>query len=145
MDMKGFAILTIAIIGIIVTFTSILAVAIPFFALKYHLAIELKEKYYYSNSELALLSLVSKKYNDTYSMYRVLSEHTVNGFDEDMQKSLKENIALLTSSNCSKLVNTTATILRQGNCEPAENSGEIYLFIPHNQDSLVEKIMLVYK
>jgi len=144
MDLKGFAILTIAILGIITTFTAILAVVVPLLTLKYHLAIEIKNTYEYNNAELALLSLVSKKHNDE-SMYRVLSERGTNGFDENMQKDLKEKLQLLTYSKCFKLVSETETILEPENCEPVENVGEIYLFTPYNQYSLVEKITLVYK
>jgi len=145
MGLKGFAILTIAVVGIIVTVTSIMVMTIPLMMLKYHLAVELKEKYHYSNAELALLAAISKKYNDTYSMYRVLSEHTINGFDQEMQNSLKQNLALLTNSDCFDIVNTTVVILRSKDCLPVGNTGEIFLFVPYNQNSLVEKIMLVYK
>lgn len=143
MGLKGFAIFTITIVGIITTFTAILLITIPLLTLKYHLAIEIKQNYEYNNAQLTLLSLVSKKYNDE-SMYRVLSEHATNGFDESMQESLKEKLVLLTSSKCFKIVNRTSTILEAENCEPAENTGEIYLFTPYNQDNLVEKIILVY-
>lgn len=143
--MKGIAIMTIALIGIITSFTSILAVTIPLLTFKYHLAINLKERYDYNNAELALLTLISTKYNDTYSTYRVLSEHTMNGFDESMKNSLKEKITLMTSSNCFKIVNKAATILKAENCEPVENVGEVNLFVPYNPDNLVEKIILVFK
>ena len=144
MGLKGFAIVTFAIVGIIFTFTSIMSVIVPLVTLKYHLAIELKQTYDYNNAQLSLLGLVSKKHDGTYSMYRVLSEHTVNGFDENMQESLREKLFLLTNSNCSKIVNTTATVLEPENCEPAENTGEIFLFVPYNSNHLVEKIILVY-
>lgn len=147
--MKGYLkglipVLAIAIVGIIVTFTLVVAAAIPLLTLKYHLAIGLKETYHYNNADLALLSLVSGKYNDTYSAYRVLSEHTINGFDWSMQKSLREKLVLLVDTDCFKIVNTTATILRAENCTPAENTGEIFLFKPYSQNDLVEKIILVY-
>lgn len=144
MDMKGFAILTIAIVGIITTVTSIIAMAIPLLTLKYHLAIQLKETYEYNNAELALLGLVSKKYTDTYPMYRVLSEHSINGFDQNMQKSLRDNLKILENSNCSKIVDSKATILEPENCEPTENVGEMPLFLPYNPDNLIERIVLVY-
>jgi hypothetical protein len=143
MGLKGFAILTIAIVGIIVTFTAILAIVVPLLTLKYHLAIEVKNTYEYNNAELALLSLVSKKHNDE-SMYRILSERGTNGFDSSVQEDLKGKLALLTYSKCFKLVSESETILEPENCDPVENTGGIYLFTPYNQNSLVEKITLVY-
>lgn len=142
--MRGFAIFTIAIVGLIFTATSILFVVVPLLTLKYHLTINLKEKYEYDNADLSLLSLISMKYNDTYSMYRVVSEHTLNGFDESMQSSIRDKLILLTGTNCSKIVNTTATILRERNCEAFENLGEMDVFIPYNPENLIEKIILVY-
>lgn len=144
MDMKGFEPFTIAIVGIITTFTVIIGIAIPPLTLKYHLAIDLKETYEYNNAQLTLLSLVSEKHSDTYSMYRVIAERNTNSFDDNMQKSLREKLTLLTGSSCFKIVNDKVTILKAENCEPVENTGDIYIFLPYNQNSLVEKLILVY-
>ena len=142
MGMKGFAPMVFAIVGIIFLF-SVMAIIVPLMVLKYHLVIELKETYDYNNAELALLSLVPKKYNGE-SMYRILAERDTNGFDENMQKSLKENLVLLTNSKCSELTSSSGIIVKPEDCEPAGSRGEIYLFVPYNQKGLVEKIVLVY-
>jgi hypothetical protein len=136
---------TIAIVLIIFTVTSIFSVVIPLLVLKYHLAIEVKNTYDYNNADLALLSLVSKNYNETYSLYRILSEHEINGFDVDMQNSLKGNLNLLLNSNCFKIVNTKITLLKPENCDPVENVGEIPILLPYNTEKLMDKIILVYK
>jgi len=143
--MKGIAILTIALGLIIASVASTLFVLIPFLTFKYHLSLNLIEKYNYNNADLTLLSLISTEHNSSYSTYRVLSEHTMNGFDESMKNSLKEKINLMTNSTCFKIVNKTATILKAENCEPVENVGEINLFIPYNPGKLIEKLILVFK
>lgn len=139
MGLKGL-VFTIAIVGIIFTITMLLAIVLPFFVLKYHLAINLRREYERSNAQLALLALISSKYNDTYSMYRVLSERNSNGFDKLSQK-LEAKVNLLTNSSCFKLVNETAVIY--GNCEAFSNVGEVYMFRPYDQ-GLVEKVILVF-
>lgn len=143
--MKGFLPFTIAIIGIIFTFSSITMLVLPLFILKYHLAINLKREYDYNNAQLALLSLISSKYNDTYSMYRVLSERSLNGFDENMKRKVEGSLEVLTQSKCFRVVNDTATVLENPDCVAVKNVGEVYVFRPYNKDSLTEKIILVYE
>jgi len=140
--MKGQA--EIAVMGIIFTVVAVIAMRMPLIILKYHLAVDLNIEYNYNNAQLTLLSLVSAKYNETYSMYRVISERDSNGFDEDMKGKIISNLDLLTHAKCFRLVDETSTILEKGDCSAAKNSGEIYLFRPYGQ-KLVEKIILVYE
>ena len=140
--MKGQA--EIAIMGMIFTVVAIIAMRIPLLILQYHLAVNLNMEYEYNNAQLTLLSLVSTKYNETYSMYRVISERDSNGFDESMKEKIISNMDLLTHAKCFRLVDETSTILEKGDCSAAKHSGETYLFKPHGQ-KLVEKIFLVYE
>lgn len=141
--MKGQA--EIAIIGLIFTVVSITFTGIIVLIFGYHLAVNLNREYNYNNAQLALLSLVSTKYNETYSMYRVLSERDSNGFDEDMKGKIESNLNLLLQAKCFKITSETATILEKPDCSAAKHSGEIFIFKPYNQDGLVEKIILVYE
>jgi len=143
--MKGFLPFTLAIVGVIFTFTSVMLVVLPLFILKYHLAINLKREYDYNNAQLALLSLISSKYDETYSMYRILSERSLNGFDENMKRKVEGNLEVLTQSKCFRVVNETATILEKPDCVAVKNVGEIYVFRPYNKDKLTEKLILVYE
>jgi hypothetical protein len=141
--MKGFLPFTIAIVGIIVTLTSVIGITLIFLVMKYHLVINLKQEYDYNNAQLALLSLVSSKYNDNYSMYRVISERGSNDF-ENMKMVLEEKLRLVTLSECFRLVNDTATIYEKPGCRAFENTGEIFMFRPYNE-GLVERVILVYE
>ncbi|MEM5854332.1 MAG: hypothetical protein QXG39_09260 [Candidatus Aenigmatarchaeota archaeon] len=143
--MKSIAIITIPILGLIATLTIVASVAVFFYTVKYHLEIIVEEEYDYNNAQLALLSLISHKYNETYSMYRLISERDLNGFDEDMKSELGRLIKITTFSDCVKISNQTSIIFEMGNCKSWKNEGWIYIFKPYNKESLVEKLVMVYE
>jgi hypothetical protein len=143
--MKGQLPLTIGIIGMIFTITAIMIIGFTLIFLKYHLSINLKQEYDYNNGQLTLLSLISSKYDETRSIYRILSERNTNGFDENMRGKIESDLELLTKSKCFKIVNDTATILEKHDCTATKNVGEIYIFRPYGDGKLVEKLILVYE
>jgi hypothetical protein len=143
--MKGFLPITIAIVGLIATATIFVALTLPLFVLKYHLAINIQQEYDYNNAQLILLTLLSYKYNESYSMYQVLAERDVNGFDDSMKAKIEEVGKILTTGKCFRIVNQTSTVFEISNCQAKKSSGEVYIFKPYNKQSLVEKLVLVYE
>jgi hypothetical protein len=143
--MKGFLPITIAIIGLIATATIFVALTLPLFVLKYHLAINVEQEYDYNNAQLILLTILSYKYNESYSMYQVLAERNVNGFDESMKAKIEDVGKILTGGKCFRIVNQTSTVFEISNCSAKKSSGEIYIFKPYNKQSLIEKLILVYE
>lgn len=142
--MKGIALITIGLIGIIISGTILLTGVVFLLSFKYHLDIILKFEYDKSFSDLATLSLTRLNYNATYPSYKLLSEREINGFDEEMKDFLYKKTELLTGSNCFHLVNSTATILPPKDCQPVDHSGSIILFKPYNPSKLAEEIILTY-
>jgi membrane-bound ClpP family serine protease len=134
----------IGIIGMIFTVAGGIFMGIILLLFGYHLSVNLNIEYNYNNAQLTLLSLVSTKYNETYSMYRVISERNSNGFDESMKEKIMSDLDLLTHSKCFRLTDETSTILEKGDCSAAKSSGQIYMIRPYGQ-KLIEKISLVYE
>jgi hypothetical protein len=143
--MKGFLPFTIAIVGLIATVTILIALTLPLFVLKYHLAINLEQEYDYNNAQLILLSLLSYRYKDGYSMYQVFAERNVNGFDDDMKTKVEDVGKILTHGKCFRIVNQTSTVFEIPNCIAKRSSGEVYIFRPYNKQGLIEKLTLVYE
>ncbi|MHA1828275.1 MAG: hypothetical protein ACTSX6_06465 [Candidatus Heimdallarchaeaceae archaeon] len=142
MGLKGmFAPLTVALIGIIITVTIILAAVIFFFSFKYNLTIDLKFEYDKNFADMATLSLFRLNYNRSYTSYKVLSERGINGFDQKMKNFLNVSIALLTRSKCYSL--SGSNVIIPATC-PTSHSDSILLVKPYNPDNLVEKITLAY-
>ncbi|MEM5853175.1 MAG: hypothetical protein QXG39_00915 [Candidatus Aenigmatarchaeota archaeon] len=142
--MKGILPITIAILGVMATSTIFISLTLPILVLKYHLNINLKQEYEYQDSQLILLTLVSSKYNESYSMYQVFSERDSNGFNDDMKDKVYHVIETLSMSRCFKIV-TEKEVILNSNCNPKKNVGEIYIFKPYNERELVEELILVYE
>jgi hypothetical protein len=143
--MKGFLPFTIPIVGLIVTTTVLIMLTLPLFVLKYHLAINIEQEYDYNNAQLILVTLLSYKYNDSYSMYQVFAERNMNGFDEDMKSKIEDVGKILTQGKCFRIVNQTSTVFEISNCVAKRSSGEVYIFKPYNKQGLIEKLILVYE
>lgn len=120
--MRGVAaILAIALLGIIGTFTTILIPSIIFSSFNYGISGEDGQYYNYNRGELAILALVSSKYNSTHTYYRILAENDVNA-----QLKLNQQVGFITKEFSIKGVFPT-----------------ISLFVPYNKDSLVRQFVMV--
>jgi hypothetical protein len=141
MGPKGFAPLTVAIIGLIVIITAFLIPFIAISAFKYHIIASVKLNYEYNSADIVLLELL--KLNKTY---QYLAEMDLPSFEKYvMQKSsfienLNNTLKLLTLSNCFKL-SSNNIIVSSGTCE-TKNVTWTEIFVPYNPQSLVKKLFL---
>lgn len=143
---KGFAPLTLLLIGVIFTIALILLVVVFVFTFRYHVVSNLQLIYNYNNAELAFLTFMRSKFDTTSTGYDILAARKINGFDgnDRMKLFVEEKLNMTTLSNCYKLVDSRSTFFKVGNCDPTENVASFMFFIPYNPDSLIEEITLVY-
>jgi len=139
---KGLAdFLLIAIMG---TVAGMLLFIIPIFTFKYHLAVNLKFQYDFNEGQLAFLSLLRLPYKGQ-TAYGILSEWSTNFYrDDDAKSFLKEKLSTILSSNCYKLLNSSAIIVESPACNPYEVTANALVFVPYNPLYLTENFTLVY-
>ncbi|MDI6798885.1 MAG: hypothetical protein QMD12_02730 [Candidatus Aenigmarchaeota archaeon] len=130
-------ILTIAIGGAIVIVGTIVMLVLPFFVLKIHLIQNIKYRYEYDNSQLYLLTLLSKTH-DGKLIYTQIANNLQTG--EPDISFVKDELEKIVGNRCYNL-STTKKIIAQSACKPSKYTVKTKLVLPY--PSLVDTLTLV--
>jgi hypothetical protein len=135
--------------AVIVTFLILIAILMPFLALKVHIERNVIFETKYNNVQLSLLSLLSTKYTDSLDgtskpVYEILSEHMSlkNKPDITFLNSLLND---LTENHVYELYYTengqNQTLAKQG--DPSKFETSTMIVIPYNSSQLYKELHLV--
>lgn len=139
--MKGFAaILTIAVIGVIVSITAVVMILMPLAVLRMHMIETVTRVYEYDNTQSSLLTLLSKTH-DGELVYPQISDNLQTGMPS--VNFLKDELDTITGDKCYKLLSSVGTIVIKEGCTPRKYSAQTKIVLPYNPDRLTETLKLV--
>ncbi|MFQ6055347.1 MAG: hypothetical protein ACE5J3_05120 [Methanosarcinales archaeon] len=137
--MKGIApVIAIAIIGGIAIGTIVTLILSVVF-LRIHLIEVVDYRYEYDNSQLYLLTLLSKTY-DGKPIYTQIADHLQTG--EPDISFVKSELKRIVGDKCYKLF-TPTEIIAQSDCTPSKYTVQTKIVLPYNPNRLVETLTLV--
>lgn len=137
--MKGIAPIAIALIGVIVIVGTVFMLILPAFMLRMHLVQIVNYRYEYDNSQLYLLVLLSKTYNDK-PIYTQIAENLQTG--EPNIGFVKSELERIVGDRCFKLSSSTKTIA-QSDCVPSKYTVQTKIVLPYDPNHLVDTLTLV--
>jgi len=107
--------------------------------LKIHLVGIVDYRYEYDNSQLYLLTLLSKTYNDK-PIYTQIANNLQTG--SPSLTFVKSELEKIVGDRCYKLF-TSAKTIAQSACTPSKYTVQTKIVLPYNPDRLVETLTLV--
>jgi len=137
--MKGIAVIAIAIIGIIAVVGTIFTLILPALILRAHLIQIVNYRYEYDNSQLYLLVLLSKTYNDK-SVYTQIADNLQTG--QPSISFVKGELERIVGDRCYKL-STSTKVIAQSDCAPSRYTVQTKIALPYNPNRLVDTLTLV--
>jgi len=138
--MKGVApLIGIPLVGVIVLVGTVLMLILPAIFLRMHLIQVVGYVYEYDNSQLYLLVLLSKTYNDK-PIYTQIADNLQTG-NPDIT-FVRGELERIVGDRCFNLT-TSTRIIAQSDCTPSKYTVNAEIVLPYKPDSLVETLTLV--